>query len=59
VNRTGARLGKGAGDSDIEIALLTGAGLIGPGTVIVTTVPTRCKSSTAHCRRSGMISAST
>jgi 5-formyltetrahydrofolate cyclo-ligase len=30
VNRTGARLGKNAGDSDIEIALLTEAGLIGP-----------------------------
>jgi hypothetical protein len=34
----GARLGKDAGDSDIEVALLTGAGLIGPGTVIVTTI---------------------
>jgi 5-formyltetrahydrofolate cyclo-ligase len=38
VNRTGARLGKGAGYSDIEVALLTEAGLIGPSTVIVTTV---------------------
>ncbi len=38
VDRTGARLGKGAGYSDIEVALLQEAGLIGPRTVIVTTV---------------------
>src|SRR6266567_1670269 len=38
VNRDGARLGKGAGYSDIELALLQEAGLIGPHTVIVTTV---------------------
>ena len=38
VNRFGARLGKGAGYSDIEVALLQEAGLIGPDTVIVTTV---------------------
>ena len=38
VNRNGARLGKGAGYSDIEVALLQEAGLIGPRTVIVTTV---------------------
>jgi 5-formyltetrahydrofolate cyclo-ligase len=38
VNRQGARLGKGAGYSDIEVALLQEAGLIGPDTVIVTTV---------------------
>jgi 5-formyltetrahydrofolate cyclo-ligase len=38
VNRDGARLGKGAGYSDIEVALLTEAGLIGPRMVIVTTV---------------------
>lgn len=38
VNRQGARLGKGAGYSDIEVALLNEAGLIGPRTVIVTTV---------------------
>lgn len=38
VNRTGARLGKGAGYSDIEVALLHQAGLIGPDTTIVTTV---------------------
>jgi len=38
VNRRGARLGKGAGYSDIEVALLQEAGLIGPSTVIVTTV---------------------
>ena len=38
VNRRGARLGKGAGYSDIEVALLQEAGLIGPSTTIVTTV---------------------
>ncbi|MFF4814525.1 5-formyltetrahydrofolate cyclo-ligase [Kitasatospora sp. NPDC001309] len=38
VDRTGARIGKGAGYSDIEAALLTEAGLIGPSTVFVTTV---------------------
>lgn len=38
VNRQGARLGKGAGYSDIEVALLQEAGLIGPETTIVTTV---------------------
>ncbi len=38
VNRQGVRVGKGAGYSDIEVALLTEAGLIGPGTTIVTTV---------------------
>jgi 5-formyltetrahydrofolate cyclo-ligase len=38
VNRDGARLGKGAGYSDIEVALLQEAGLIGPRTVIATTV---------------------
>lgn len=38
VNRHGVRVGKGAGYSDIEVALLTEAGLIGPDTVIVTTV---------------------
>ena len=38
VNRNGTRLGKGAGYSDIEVALLAEAGLIGPGTLIVTTV---------------------
>jgi 5-formyltetrahydrofolate cyclo-ligase len=38
VNRRGARLGKGAGYSDIEVALLQEAGLIGPETTIVTTV---------------------
>lgn len=40
VNRQGVRLGKGAGYSDIEVALLQEAGLIGPGTTIVTTVHT-------------------
>ncbi|HEX6077888.1 MAG TPA: 5-formyltetrahydrofolate cyclo-ligase [Micromonosporaceae bacterium] len=38
VNRRGVRLGKGAGYSDIEVALLTEAGLIGPETTIVTTL---------------------
>jgi 5-formyltetrahydrofolate cyclo-ligase len=38
VNRDGVRLGKGAGYSDIEVALLQEAGLISPSTVIVTTV---------------------
>ncbi len=38
VNRSGARIGKGAGYSDIEVALLTEAGLVGPQTIIVTTV---------------------
>ena len=38
VNLDGTRLGKGAGYSDLEMALLTEAGLIGPATVIVTTV---------------------
>jgi 5-formyltetrahydrofolate cyclo-ligase len=38
VNRDGARLGKGAGYADLEIALLYEAGLITPATMIVTTV---------------------
>jgi 5-formyltetrahydrofolate cyclo-ligase len=38
VNRAGGRVGKGAGYSDIEVALLTEAGLVGPSTTIVTTV---------------------
>jgi 5-formyltetrahydrofolate cyclo-ligase len=38
VNRQGVRVGKGAGYSDIEVALLAEAGLIRPETVIVTTV---------------------
>lgn len=38
VNRGGTRLGKGAGYSDLEVALLAAAGLIGPATVIVTIV---------------------
>jgi 5-formyltetrahydrofolate cyclo-ligase len=38
VNRAGTRLGKGAGYSDLEVGLLSEAGLIGPTTVIVTTV---------------------
>ncbi|MFE9608047.1 5-formyltetrahydrofolate cyclo-ligase [Streptomyces sp. NPDC006012] len=38
VNRDGARLGKGAGYSDIEVALLHEAGLLGPRTLIATTV---------------------
>jgi 5-formyltetrahydrofolate cyclo-ligase len=38
VTRRGVRIGKGAGYSDIEVALLTEAGLIGSDTMIVTTV---------------------
>ncbi|SEG52436.1 5-formyltetrahydrofolate cyclo-ligase [Thermomonospora echinospora] len=38
VNRDGARLGKGAGYSDIEFALVRESDLIGPGAVVVTTV---------------------
>lgn len=38
VNYEGVRLGKGAGYSDIELALLQEAGLIGPNTLIATTV---------------------
>lgn len=38
VNHRGARLGKGAGYSDIEVALLAGAGLLTDQTTIVTTV---------------------
>ena len=34
----GARLGKGGGFADLEYALATAAGLIGPATVAVTTV---------------------
>jgi 5-formyltetrahydrofolate cyclo-ligase len=38
VSDDGARLGKGGGFADLEFALATAAGLIGPGTVSVTTV---------------------
>ena len=38
VGQDGARLGKGGGFADLEYALATAAGLIGPGTVSVTTV---------------------
>jgi 5-formyltetrahydrofolate cyclo-ligase len=38
VNRRGERIGKGAGYSDLEVALLHNAGLLGPGTVMATTV---------------------
>jgi 5-formyltetrahydrofolate cyclo-ligase len=38
VNREGARVGKGGGFSDLEFALLVEAGLIGPDTLIATTV---------------------
>jgi 5-formyltetrahydrofolate cyclo-ligase len=38
VNRQGARIGKGAGYSDIEVALLTEAGLVSDETTIATTV---------------------
>ena len=38
VSEDGARLGKGGGFSDLEFALAVEAGLIGPDTVVVTTV---------------------
>lgn len=38
VDRTGARLGKGGGFSDLEYALAWQAGLVGPDTVVATTV---------------------
>jgi 5-formyltetrahydrofolate cyclo-ligase len=38
VNRHGTRLGKGAGYSDLEVALLIEAGLIHSSTIIITTV---------------------
>ena len=38
VDRTGARLGKGGGFADLEFALASEAGLIGPQTTVVTTV---------------------
>ena len=38
VGLDGSRLGKGGGFADLEFALATAAGLIGPGTVCVTTV---------------------
>jgi 5-formyltetrahydrofolate cyclo-ligase len=38
VNRQGARVGKGGGFSDLEFALLVEAGLVGPETVVATTV---------------------
>ena len=38
VGTDGARLGKGGGFADLEFALAAAAGLIGPTTVVVTTV---------------------
>jgi 5-formyltetrahydrofolate cyclo-ligase len=38
VDETGARLGKGGGYSDLEYAVASAAGVIGPTTVVVTTV---------------------
>src|SRR6201994_920954 len=38
VGEDGARLGKGGGFADLEYALASAAGLIGPDTVVVTTV---------------------
>lgn len=38
VGEDGARLGKGGGFSDLEFALAAEAGLVGPGTAVVTTV---------------------
>ncbi len=41
VGLDGARLGKGGGFSDLEFALASAAGLIGPATVVATTVHER------------------
>ena len=41
VSTDGARLGKGGGFSDLEFAIASAAGLIGPATVIATTVHER------------------
>jgi 5-formyltetrahydrofolate cyclo-ligase len=38
VNRKGARIGKGGGFSDLEVAFLVEAGVIRPDTVLATTV---------------------
>ena len=38
VNREGVRVGKGGGFSDLEVAFLIEAGLLGPETVLATTV---------------------
>lgn len=38
INNRGVRVGKGAGYSDVEVALLAEAGLIGPETMIATTI---------------------
>jgi 5-formyltetrahydrofolate cyclo-ligase len=38
VNHEGARIGKGGGYSDLELALLTEAGRVGDDTIVVTTV---------------------
>lgn len=38
VGEDGARLGKGGGFSDLELALATAAGLVGPATIVATTV---------------------
>jgi 5-formyltetrahydrofolate cyclo-ligase len=38
VNREGARIGKGGGFSDLEVAFLIEAGVIRPDTVLATTV---------------------
>jgi 5-formyltetrahydrofolate cyclo-ligase len=38
VDESGARLGKGGGFSDLELAVAAEAGLVGPSTVVVTTV---------------------
>jgi 5-formyltetrahydrofolate cyclo-ligase len=38
VGEDGARLGKGGGFADLEFALATAAGLVGPATLVVTTV---------------------
>ena len=54
VNRDGARLGKGAGYSDIEMALLQEAGLIGLHTVIaIASIPILAARAAANAREPG------
>jgi 5-formyltetrahydrofolate cyclo-ligase len=56
VNRQGARVGKGGGFSDLELALLVEAGLIGTDTVVATTVHP-CRSWRRRCPRPSTTSA--
>ena len=49
----GARLGKGGGFADLEFALATAAGLIGPHTICVTTVHERGDTAASRAARYG------